>query len=1004
MKIIRLFLACLVVAFALVAVLVLAAIAPAAQTWFARMELNSRPGTKGSLESLSAGFGEVDVEGLHLETDGAVLTLPSLQAKLPLTIAILRRKAEIRGLVAKGWTLDLSRGPGPADAPVALAAAGAVSAQAARALLGTLSRLRLPFDGSLDGVDLEGDVRFAAPPGKTPAQVHITITGGGMAAGHEGTFAGEAVAVVPEATLATVDAHGSVAVAMDSPRTFSRLEMKAQFSDLSGSHQNDLTLSAAFAAARGAGEETYAIDLGRGGRHLATAQGRFPLAALRTTGTWSVDLRDSDLAPLAPGRPLPSISATGNGDFDADAAFAHVHMLGDVTTVAGRLGVLAPALEGLGAVSFGTRFDLVHAGRSLHVTRLSVSLGGARGAAAVESIQPFDLDERTGDVTVANPRGDWLGVSIRALPLASLSGLPKGISLTGRDAAGEFAVLAADGGFALRPKTPITASGVSIQGAGRTLGHNLDLSLSLAADYDSKGWRVRWAPLTVDSAGRRVASSEGGASRLGGADQPIAVSGTWTADLGALAAQAAIPMLAGSAAHSASGEFSVSLGASTDVDGKVAVTGRDPAHSISASVHADIDSDGGITFTVPLKIAMGPSMSDLSVEGSWSGENAGNWVDAKLTGGDVSLQQLRLLAAPLAAAGGAPMPPAAGLATGTSPAPGGARDVIPFWGNWGGHVTVALDRLRTGEGDLTYVGGTFDVDRGSIQLRSGRGGFGLHVLTGVEGSISFDSAAEFPYSLRATAPVIKEIDAAPLFAAQQHGQDPMLEGHFSVASSLAGKGVNLGDLVSRAQEEFRLTSTAGIVRLLGTSVADAIPEGSSPVSDTLGSVGYVVGSFFGLKGDSVSSGKNPISKNGEAVINFTYQVGEIGFDKMTVTAIRDSDGTIHLADIEMTAPDELLKGSGQITQVKGLPFFKEPLSVDVQLSIRGKAAELLATAGLLPPQKDSRAFAALDSYIHFGGTLEQIDASKWRELLVKAATRKPEGEKKAPEAPVHPTP
>ena len=72
--------------------------------------------------------------------------------------------------------------------------------------------------------------------------------------------------------------------------------------------------------------------------------------------------------------------------------------------------------------------------------------------------------------------------------------------------------------------------------------------------------------------------------------------------------------------------------------------------------------------------------------------------------------------------------------------------------------------------------------------------------------------------------------------------------------------------------------------------------------------------------------------------------------------------------------------------------------------LRGKAAELLATAGLLPPQKDSRAFAALDSYIHFGGTLEQIDASKWRELLVKAATRKPEGEKKAPEAPVHPTP
>ena len=89
MKIIRLFLACLVVAFALVAVLVLAAIAPAAQTWFARMELNSRPGTKGSLESLSAGFGEVDVEGLHLETDGAVLTLPESMRRYMLIFSSL---------------------------------------------------------------------------------------------------------------------------------------------------------------------------------------------------------------------------------------------------------------------------------------------------------------------------------------------------------------------------------------------------------------------------------------------------------------------------------------------------------------------------------------------------------------------------------------------------------------------------------------------------------------------------------------------------------------------------------------------------------------------------------------------------------------------------------------------------------------------------------------------------------------------------------------------------
>ena len=87
-------------------VLVLLAIAPAVQTWVARLALSDHPGFHGTLGSMSAGFGEVDIEDLHLEAGGAVFTLPSLRAKLPLTAFALTRRATVRSLSAKGWTID----------------------------------------------------------------------------------------------------------------------------------------------------------------------------------------------------------------------------------------------------------------------------------------------------------------------------------------------------------------------------------------------------------------------------------------------------------------------------------------------------------------------------------------------------------------------------------------------------------------------------------------------------------------------------------------------------------------------------------------------------------------------------------------------------------------------------------------------------------------------------------------------------------------------------------
>lgn len=1007
MKFIRILFRWLVLAIVLIVILAAMAFLPNVQTWVAQLALDRQTGVHGSLDSLSAGFGKVEIANLHLEFDGAVLTVPSLEARLSLTTAAMDRKFLIRSLVAKGWTLDLRRAPAPDKVGAAGLAApeGAVAAgapgqapdapaqRAVRALRGILGGWALPCDASLDGVDLEGDILVPAPPGRAPARVHLTAKGGGMSAGHEGSFAIDAEAAVADSGLSvdTVTAHGRLTAAMESPRAINRIGFKADILARGGSLSEDLVFSADLAAAREAGQEAYTLDLSRDNRHLATILAHLPEATRRFEGTWKVDLRNSDLAPFGVDRSLPTIAAAGDGTFDADGAFAQTHVAGRLNGAASHLGVLTPLLERLGAVTFDAHFDLSRGGQSMRVDRLSVSVAGTRPIAVVKSLQPFEIDESTGDVKVADPGGDWMEGSIQGFQLAWLAGLADGFTLAGGDASGDVVVRAAKGGFAIRSKTPIVAAGVSVQRAGKLLGQGFDVSASLLADYDSKGWQLQGAPLTVANAGRRLATIEGKASLASESNELTAIAGTWNADLYALASLAAISDSNWAKGLSATGDFSAKVGAAMEIDGKLAVTGHDPAHTVSASVRVVVDADGATRLLVPVKIAFGPSVSEVTADVTYTGEEAGSRIYVDLMSENVTLEQLGLLAAPFAGRGSASLFSDPAAWTGGPKTVAGERDRIPFWGNSVGRLKFQFDRLSAWGHDFTGVGGTLNIEHGSVVLKDAQGGLSRHRLATLGGSISFDAAAEIPYGLKATA-ALNEVDAAMLFAASKHGQEePVLEGRFSAACTITGSGINLNDLAGRTQEEFRLTSTAGIIRLLKTRVGDSIPSAPSSGSDTLGRLGSAVGSFFGVEKGSIGSGQTPVGKTAEAVLNFTYQVSEIGYDQLTVTAIREPDRTIKLVEIAMTSPEECLTGSGQITYVKDLRLSARPLSLDLKFGVRGAPADLPSTAGLLSSEKDSSGYTMLNQPVRFGGTVEHIDSSQWHDLLATAANRKPAG-------------
>jgi hypothetical protein len=288
-------------------------------------------------------------------------------------------------------------------------------------------------------------------------------------------------------------------------------------------------------------------------------------------------------------------------------------------------------------------------------------------------------------------------------------------------------------------------------------------------------------------------------------------------------------------------------------------------------------------------------------------------------------------------------------------------------------------------GESTYAGtsGNFAFDSTTVRLKNGRGALAVHSVAKVDGEIGFDAAAALPYSLKASGS-IDELEAAPLFGPPHPDFEPAVKGRFSLTGSLTGTGRSLDDLLSRRQEEYRLTSAGGVIRLLKTDVGTTAPEPPAPMSDALVNTGTFVGALFRVKPDKIDSGNRAITKTASAVLNFTYQVAEFPYEQIAVTITRGPDRILHLSELAVTAANVHLIGSGQINYVENQPLGARPLSVDLQLGGRGKVAELLAEAGLLTAQKDSLGYTLFNQPIHFGGTLEHIDSSQWHDLLAKA--------------------
>ena len=1000
----------LLLAGAALAVLLLAAVALAfnarVQTGIAHRVLASHPGLGVTLGSVSAGPGRVEVRNLRVATRGAVLTLPALDADLPLVSAGLRHKILVTRLVAKGWTLDLSKArplaastgdtPAPSRArefsllSSAFATDNATAAAVApRLFQGLFAQLQLPVDLTLDGVDLVGDVILPDIDGHSAGRVRVTLAGGGLAAGASGTFALalDAEASATGAPVNSLALRATVLAAMDTPRTFTRVTAKADASATGPNFPRGVKLAADLAATRTDAGENYTVTLATEDKQLLAAQAALAKNAGKLDGTWKLDMHDTDLAPFALGRRLPVFAATGDGRFDTEATFDEIHAVGRLHAGADSLAVIKPELAAMGAVRLDAEFDVARRGDTTRVERLSVAVDGAQPVVSVESLQAFAFTLKDGKLTelhVADPARDLLGIVLHGLPLAWAQPFLKNFTLAGGDLRGEFAASARNGGFALRAKTPLTAGGISLAQAGRPLLQALDFSLDTSAVYTpAEGWQIDAAPLTLASGGATLLFVQAKAGQLAGQGQPIKSAGNFSTNLPVVLAQ---PMLHAArllTSGGATGDFAASLGATQQIQLKLAVANlvADPKRfveklpTITADVRADIAADGQITLNAPLLLERDGRKSDLAIAGTLTRGKAGFAVDARVTSALLVADDAKILAA-LAA------PPSSGPpATAPITAKSAPRDNAPPWAGLTGQLALALKKVVYADSfQANDITGAFRVDAGTLYLDNLSAGLGDGGNAKVFGAVTFDAKSANPYALAAEL-TVNEFDPAPLFKSLNPGQPATVEGKFTVASKLAGLAPRLGDLATATHGDFQLTSKGGVFRGLPVNVATKT-ENLGKLAAGVALVGSALDVFKGRKDDS------DITNLAQAVSEFSKMLAAIQYDQLSFVLTRDAALNTVLKDFTLISPDIRLTGGGQATHQAGLALLEEALAMEFKLRARGHTADLLKFLGKLDATPDDLGYSACTLPLKVGGTLGKPDTSELNNAIASLALEK----------------
>lgn len=952
------------------------------QTWAARRALASQPQLNATIESVSVGLSSVELRGFRAESDGAVLTLPAMTAELPVAAAGLREQVAIKSLVAKGWILDLtkvkdstgavalSKGtrlpansrPSRGFSLVSTAYAADPAASVEPLFRGVFADLQLPVDLSLDGVDLEGEVILPDMDGAGASRLQITLRGGGLQAGQEGSFRVEAAGTKPDGGSLAV--HGTLTGMMDTPRTFTQLGVAANASASAPQFPQGVELKIDGRAVRKSGGESYALLLAGADKQLAEISAELVAAAARISGTWKLDVRDRDLNPFVLGKSLPAFTATGQGGFETGTTLKEIHASGRLNASADRLEAVRAELGAVGAVSIAADFDVLQHADSLRVERMDATITAAEPVMRIHALQPFEFNLGTGELSVADPTQDLVALLLTGLPVEWVRPFTGELELTGGNLSGEFSASARNGGLALRPKTPLRIAGLNVKRGDEPLLAGVDLLLTASGDYTPRGWQVEVVEFTARAQERTLLVLNAKAGKLSDDGEGLKATGRWNADLPGWAMQPVGSTNFQISAGAAQGDFSASFGDTQAIEAKIAFSNlvaasNEKLPTINADVRADVTAAGRMTFNTALLFEQEGRKSDLLLAGTMTPEAELSVIDARISSQSVVLDDVKLLAVILPSEAG------------EEPAPD-SPDAVPFWSGFKGQATLDLKKvIYGGSYEVADVVGILKIEPAGLKLEGVHAVFGPESELKMNGEVTFRPEVEKSYAFTGNM-ALNNFDTTLAFRAIDPAKLPTVETRMNLAGKITGSGASLALLAEGAQGRFDLTSKGGVFRALAT----VLPEERIQATQTALSV--VGGLFGGTSSSEMIATANEIVK----------LVSEIQFDQLSVSAQRDENQNLVLQDFNLIAPYVRLGGEGLIQYTPGKSLLDQALDLRITLGARGRLGELLNKWKLLKAEKDGLGYTAFVTPIKIGGTVGNTDSRDFQAKLLSVALEK----------------
>jgi len=966
------------------------------QTWATRRALAAQPDLKADVGRVSVGLNRIELGNIRLVRPGMILTLPSATVDVS-AIKAAGKKVDVKKIVAHGWTLDLtapakvagSLPPGRkglAGYVAVLATVSAAPAEKSAAFHGIFGRMKLPVELSLDRADLAGEVIFPTEADKPPGRAKVTLTGGQLGAGKEGSFT-----VVADATLTgavtSLSSRSQIGIRMDTPSSIDRIAATTEAKAIGAQFPNGAELQSNLKAERGTqGAETYRLVATSGGRTLVSLDAELPSGAARLDGKVVLAVRDTDLSPFALGRPVPTFVATADTKFWADTAFERFGASGTLDLAVSKLEAIQKELGTVGALKINATFALEHTGTSLRVTTLQARVDGVKPLATVDVRQAFEYILESGELRVADANRDLVALTVEVFPLAWAQPFLGKLALTGGEARGAFVVRAAGGGFSVRPQAPFTVSSFSLSQDGNAVLRDVSLSLNPSADVTPKGWQAEIADFSARSGSATLLSLSAKAGQVSGDKQPVKATGSFAVDLPGTLAQ---PVAAGAVRLSrgaAKGQFTLSSGEKQEVATQVVISDLAAANQeslpkVSIDLRADIAANGQFAAQMPLLVEQAGRKSDLSIDAKGKSSSAGVEVEARVSSTLVHVNDMKSLLLPLA--GDTKAKP-------TRPTPSPTPDTKPVWAGVKGKLSLALQQVIYSP-DLTVrdINGTVSIAEAAVTLEALKAVLGTGGQLAVSGGVTFVPATAKPYTLKADIAVSNLDSGATLKAFSSGPALPLVEGKFDLASKVSASGPNLASLADQARGDVKISSKGGLFRPVPSNYVEALgsartqilkrTEQVSAISSLAGALGAKLPGNLGGTTAKIQSLAERIGDL-EAIVKL---IAEVKFDQLTFDAGGDNNLDTVLRDLTITAPELRFVGAGGLKYQPNVPLWKQALSLKLNGAARGKAAEVMKKGNLLGEQVDGLGYTPLSLAIDVDGTAEKPDTSKLVASLIE---------------------